>query len=123
MLIIIGMRLITIVMFVDVLGKNLVILLKPMFWPTSECTARFEKNTFDLVWGCESGEHMPDKKRRHHLNLTHRFWQRPAVLCRYVEEMSRVLKPKGGECRCPSVSICVHLSTLELYQTTAVSVW
>eukprot|EP00913_Durusdinium_trenchii_P021849 g20530.t1 len=30
----------------------------------------FESNTFDLVWGCESGEHMPDKKR-------------------YVEEMSR----------------------------------
>ncbi len=25
---------------------------------------RFESNTFDLVWGCESGEHMPDKKRR-----------------------------------------------------------
>lgn len=37
----------------------------------------FESNTFDLVWGCESGEHMPDKKR-------------------YVEEMSRVLKPKGN---------------------------
>jgi len=29
---------------------------------------------FDLVWACESGEHMPDKKR-------------------YVEEMARVLKP------------------------------
>jgi ubiquinone/menaquinone biosynthesis C-methylase UbiE len=31
-------------------------------------------NSFDLVWACESGEHMPDKKR-------------------YVEEMTRVLKP------------------------------
>lgn len=31
-------------------------------------------NSFDLVWACESGEHMPDKKR-------------------YVEEMARVLKP------------------------------
>lgn len=29
---------------------------------------------FDLVWACESGEHMPDKEK-------------------YVQEMSRVLKP------------------------------
>ena len=36
----------------------------------------FEDNTFDVVWACESGEHMPDKKR-------------------YVEEMARVLKPGG----------------------------
>jgi len=36
----------------------------------------FEDNTFDLVWACESGEHMPDKKK-------------------YVEEMMRVLKPGG----------------------------
>lgn len=34
----------------------------------------FEDDTFDLVWACESGEHMPDKKA-------------------YVEEMARVLKP------------------------------
>ncbi|RYH28626.1 methyltransferase domain-containing protein [archaeon] len=33
-------------------------------------------NSFDLVWACESGEHMPDKKK-------------------YVEEMARVLKPGG----------------------------
>jgi len=33
-------------------------------------------NSFDLVWACESGEHMPDKKK-------------------YVEEMCRVLKPGG----------------------------
>ncbi|CAL8466623.1 g6159 [Coccomyxa elongata] len=36
----------------------------------------FEDDTFDLVWACESGEHMPDKKK-------------------YVEEMTRVLKPGG----------------------------
>ena len=36
----------------------------------------FEDDTFDLVWACESGEHMPDKKK-------------------YVEEMVRVLKPGG----------------------------
>lgn len=32
--------------------------------------------SFDLVWACESGEHMPDKKL-------------------YIEEMTRVLKPGG----------------------------
>ena len=36
----------------------------------------FPDNTFDVVWACESGEHMPDKKK-------------------YVEEMIRVLKPGG----------------------------
>ena len=36
----------------------------------------FEDDTFDLVWACESGEHMPDKKK-------------------YVEEKVRVLKPGG----------------------------
>lgn len=36
----------------------------------------FPDNSFDLVWACESGEHMPDKKK-------------------YVEEMIRVLKPGG----------------------------
>jgi MPBQ/MSBQ methyltransferase len=36
----------------------------------------FPDNTFDLVWACESGEHMPDKKK-------------------YVQEMIRVLKPGG----------------------------
>ncbi|KAK9806354.1 hypothetical protein WJX72_011230 [[Myrmecia] bisecta] len=36
----------------------------------------FEEDSFDLVWGCESGEHMPDKKK-------------------YVEAMTRVLKPGG----------------------------
>ena len=36
----------------------------------------FPDASFDLVWACESGEHMPDKKR-------------------YVEEMVRVLKPGG----------------------------
>lgn len=36
----------------------------------------FPDNSFDLVWACESGEHMPDKKK-------------------YIEEMTRVLKPGG----------------------------
>ena len=36
----------------------------------------FPDNTFDLVWACESGEHMPDKEK-------------------YVLEMARVLKPGG----------------------------
>lgn len=36
----------------------------------------FPDNSFDVVWACESGEHMPDKKK-------------------YVEEMTRVLKPGG----------------------------
>jgi MPBQ/MSBQ methyltransferase len=36
----------------------------------------FPDNSFDLVWGCESGEHMPDKEK-------------------YVQEMTRVLKPGG----------------------------
>lgn len=34
----------------------------------------FPDDSFDLVWGCESGEHMPDKSK-------------------YVEEMARVLRP------------------------------
>lgn len=36
----------------------------------------FPDNSFDMVWACESGEHMPDKKA-------------------YVDEMVRVLKPGG----------------------------
>jgi len=36
----------------------------------------FADNSFDLVWACESGEHMPDKER-------------------YVQEMARVLRPGG----------------------------
>lgn len=36
----------------------------------------FPDNSFDVVWACESGEHMPDKTR-------------------YVNEMMRVLKPGG----------------------------
>ncbi len=43
-------------------------------------------NTYDLVWACESGEHMPDKKK-------------------YVEEMVRVLKP--GEL----THTCTHTDT------------
>lgn len=36
----------------------------------------FPDNSFDVVWACESGEHMPDKKK-------------------YIEQMMRVLKPGG----------------------------
>eukprot|EP00607_Mallomonas_marina_P010434 CAMPEP_0182424380 /NCGR_PEP_ID=MMETSP1167-20130531/10604_1 /TAXON_ID=2988 /ORGANISM="Mallomonas Sp, Strain CCMP3275" /LENGTH=330 /DNA_ID=CAMNT_0024604173 /DNA_START=288 /DNA_END=1280 /DNA_ORIENTATION=- len=36
----------------------------------------YPDNSFDVVWACESGEHMPDKKK-------------------YIEEMMRVLKPGG----------------------------
>jgi MPBQ/MSBQ methyltransferase len=36
----------------------------------------YDDGTFDVVWACESGEHMPDKKR-------------------YIDEMMRVLKPGG----------------------------
>merc|ERR1712232_1389766 len=36
----------------------------------------FPDNTFDIVWACESGEHMPDKET-------------------YINEMMRVLKPGG----------------------------
>ncbi len=43
----------------------------------------FEDDTFDLVWACESGEHMPDKAK-------------------YVQEMTRVLKP-GTPASLPSV--------------------
>jgi SAM-dependent methyltransferase len=38
---------------------------------------QFPDDSFDLVWACESGEHMPDKKA-------------------YVEEMTRVLAPGGN---------------------------
>ena len=36
----------------------------------------FPDNSFDIVWACESGEHMPDKKK-------------------YIDQMMRVLKPGG----------------------------
>mmetsp|Transcript_10846 Transcript_10846/g.27985 ORF Transcript_10846/g.27985 Transcript_10846/m.27985 type:complete len:441 (-) Transcript_10846:126-1448(-) len=47
------------------------------FQVTDALNTGFDANTFDLVWGCESGEHMPDKKK-------------------YIEEMTRVLKPGGN---------------------------
>ena len=51
----------------------------------------FPDDTFDLVWACESGEHMPDKKK-------------------YIEEMTRVLKP--GTLQAPHAFMhdsCMHL--------------
>eukprot|EP00884_Botryococcus_braunii_P012860 jgi/Botrbrau1/21575/Bobra.174_2s0070.2 len=52
----------------------------------------FKDKVFDLVWACESGEHMPDKKK-------------------YIESMTRVLKPGVLACAaalasCPSNAGC-----------------
>mmetsp|Transcript_7447 Transcript_7447/g.22633 ORF Transcript_7447/g.22633 Transcript_7447/m.22633 type:complete len:360 (-) Transcript_7447:124-1203(-) len=46
------------------------------FKPMDALQMDYEDNTFDVVWACESGEHMPDKQK-------------------YIEEMVRVLKPGG----------------------------
>jgi len=46
------------------------------FQVTNALDMGFDDGSFDLVWGCESGEHMPDKKK-------------------YIDEMSRVLAPGG----------------------------
>lgn len=46
------------------------------FQVTNALDMTFEDNTFDIVWACESGEHMPDKEQ-------------------YINEMMRVLKPGG----------------------------
>ncbi|TFJ80089.1 hypothetical protein NSK_008646 [Nannochloropsis salina CCMP1776] len=57
----------------------------------------YPDNSFDLVWACESGEHMPDKKA-------------------YVEEMVRVLKPGGTlviACWCQRDAKAFPLSRLE----------
>ena len=47
---------------------------------------QFQDGSFDLVWACESGEHMPDKQR-------------------YVEEMTRVLAPGQHQCTPESSSV------------------
>lgn len=52
----------------------------------------FADNSFDLVWACESGEHMPDKQK-------------------YIQEMERVLKPGEGSSDRPSCA-CSFSSTL-----------
>lgn len=57
----------------------------------------FEDGSFDLVWACESGEHMPDKAA-------------------YVSEMARVLAP-GGNVRSfavPPQDACACRSTAVL---------
>ena len=41
---------------------------------------KYPDNSFDFVWACESGEHMPDKVK-------------------YIEEMTRVLKPGASRAR------------------------
>lgn len=67
----------------------------------------FPDNAFDLVWACESGEHMPDKKKCAAVSArapprpspTRRrrpaLKTRAALAPRYIEEMTRVLKPGG----------------------------
>ena len=55
----------------DVQGSCLFCPFRPLPITTTK-----QDNSFDLVWACESGEHMPDKRA-------------------YVEEMVRVLKPGG----------------------------
>ena len=49
----------------------------------------FPDNCFDLVWACESGEHMPDKQK-------------------YIQEMERVLKPGTADilARPPLSALC-----------------
>jgi len=46
------------------------------FQVTNALAMTFPDNSFDVVWACESGEHMPDKQK-------------------YIDEMMRVLKPGG----------------------------
>lgn len=46
------------------------------FQVTNALDMTFADNSFDIVWACESGEHMPDKEQ-------------------YINEMMRVLKPGG----------------------------
>lgn len=46
------------------------------FQVTNALEMDFADNSFDIVWACESGEHMPDKEK-------------------YIQEMLRVLKPDG----------------------------
>lgn len=46
------------------------------FQVTNALDMTFADNSFDIVWACESGEHMPDKEL-------------------YINEMMRVLKPGG----------------------------
>ena len=52
----------------------------------------FEDDTFDFVWACESGEHMPDKKK-------------------YIEEMTRVRKTIYF-CICTLCSSCIPTLSL-----------
>jgi len=56
----------------------------PWFQVMNALAMEFEDDTFDLVWACESGEHMPDKKK-------------------YVEEMVRAGPGRHHEC-----VICCH---------------
>ena len=55
----------------------------------------FPDDSFDMVWACESGEHMPDKKA-------------------YVEEMVRVLKPGEGPRRAGSQNFAAVSVSIKL---------
>lgn len=59
----------------------------------------FPDDTFDLVWACESGEHMPDKKL-------------------YIEEMTRVLKPGKLCLDCTQYGLWVHVQALDQLQSS-----
>ena len=53
----------------------------------------FPDNSFDVVWACESGEHMPDKAA-------------------YINEMMRVLKPAGNSLWLLGVNVMIEKSLL-----------
>ena len=60
---------------------------------------------FDLVWACESGEHMPDKQR-------------------YVEQMMRVLAPgehqvQAGSAHCRCLALMSHAHSEHLHPCTS----
>lgn len=61
----------------------------------------FEDDTFDLVWACESGEHMPDKAK-------------------YVQEMTRVLKP-GEPIALPAAPIVLP-SGINLFSSSSTAI-
>ena len=61
----------------------------------------FPDDSFDLVWACESGEHMPDKKA-------------------YVEEMTRVLKPGQKQCSVDLMLCSWHAMSWQWWVTESV---
>lgn len=87
--------------------------------------ASVQDNSFDLVWACESGEHMPDKKRYVEVSASPGTgcstrsstisWVLMHVVCWVVQEMVRVLKPGGTlviACWCQVSPSCLSLLSL-----------